>query len=379
MTELEIYQNYWWLLISLLAGILVFMLFVQGGQTMLFSRLNQTQKQLIVNSLGRKWELGFTSLVVFGGAFFASFPLYYSTSFGGAYWLWMTILLSFVIQAAGYEFRRKRGNIFGKGFYDGLLFINGVVGCVMLGAAVGMMFFGAPFSVDRFSLAGAGNNVISTWAPTHGLEVMASWKCLLLGFTILFLSRTMGALYFLFDIRATLEFETKMRKEVLGNGVVFVLLFLAFTAVLLTTSSVRYDPISGWQIEANLYFHNFIHMWGWGLTFLCGVILVLTGIFAGGFSNYRKGFWVAGAGVVAVIVALFAVMAYDGTSYLPSTTDISSSLTLADSSSSLFTMKVMTYVSFLLPIVIGYIALVWRKMNRRPMEASDVSESQHQY
>lgn len=379
MTQLELFQNYWWFLISLLGAALVFMLFVQGGQSMIFERSSEQDRQLIINSLGRKWELGFTSLVVFGGAFFASFPLYYSTSFGGAYWLWMAILLSFVVQAVSYEFRRKKGNLYGRSTYDLLLLFNGVAGCILLGVAVGMMFFGAPFTVEKVSLAAGGNPVISRWAPSHGLDVMCDWRCLLLGVAVFFLARTSAALYFLNNISAGASFEDRMRKAALGNGAAFAVLFVAFCIVLLTSTGVRCIAPGRFEREAFLYLHNLTGMWGWGVVFLLGVVAVLWGIATGIWGKARMGIWYAGPGIILTVAALFAIAAYGNTSYLPSTLDLASSLTLADSSSSLFTLKVMSWVSLLIPVVVAYIWAVWRKMNAKPLSASDIAPGKHQY
>ncbi|MCM1319550.1 MAG: cytochrome d ubiquinol oxidase subunit II [Muribaculaceae bacterium] len=379
MTELALYQNYWWLIICVLGAALVFMLFVLGGQSMLLGNYNKTDKQLMVNSLGRKWELTFTTLVVFGGAFFASFPLYYSTSFGGAYWLWMAILFCFVFQAFSYEFRRKKGNVYGTRTYDFLLFIGGALGCVLLGCAVGMMFTGAEFTVTRGNLAEGANPVISNWASTHGLEVVCSWECLLLGVAIFFLARTLAALYFINNIKTDGNFTQNMRRRVLINGIVFALLFVAFTAMLLLNT--------GWQAGEDgvitqvpyLYLKNFIEMWWWGALFLIGVVLALVGIGVGALSKKRSGIWYAGIGVVLVVVSLLAIAGYNHTAYLPSVLDNQSSLTLANSSSSLFTLKVMSYVSILVPIVLAYIIYVWRKMNATPLDRHDVAEGTHQY
>ncbi|MCM1005454.1 MAG: cytochrome d ubiquinol oxidase subunit II [Prevotella sp.] len=379
MTELALYQNYWWLIICVLGAALVFMLFVLGGQSMLLGKYNETDKQLMVNSLGRKWELTFTTLVVFGGAFFASFPLYYSTSFGGAYWLWMAILFCFVFQAFSYEFRRKKGNLYGTCVYDFMLFIGGALGCILLGAAVGMMFTGAEFTVTRGNLAEGTNPVISEWASTHGFEVICSWECLLLGFTIFFLARTLAALYFINNIRTDGNFEQRMRRAVFINGLIFALLFIAFTAMLILNT--------GWQADNNgditavpyLYLKNFIGMWWWGILFLLGVVLALVGIGVGALSKSRGGIWYAGVGVILVVVSLLAVAGYNSTAYLPSLIDANSSLTLANSSSSLFTLKVMSIVSLLVPFVLAYIWYVWRKMNAKPLDSRDVSPNEHQY
>ena len=274
-------QAYWWLLISILGAILVFLLFVQGGQTLLNSSLNPDCRKLMVNSLGRKWEFTYTTLVVFGGAFFASFPLYYSTSFGGAYWLWMLILFSFVLQAVSYEFRSKPGNLFTYRTYDTFLFINGLVGTVLLGVAVGMFFFGGEFTVSRVSLVGPSNPVISTWAPTHGLEAIANWKCLLLGFAVFFLARTQAALYFTNDIKDARAFGVSTRISVLFNGVTFALLFVGFVVVLMLQTGFRVDPARpGYVVPvANIYLHNMLDMWWTIPVFLGGVLAVLYGIF----------------------------------------------------------------------------------------------------
>lgn len=379
MTELQYFQAYWWLLIAVLGAALVFMLFVLGGQSMLRCGWSEEDRQLMVNSLGRKWELTFTSLVVFGGAFFASFPLYYSTSFGGAYWLWMLILFSFVLQAVSYEFRRKRGNLYGTATYDTFLLINGVVGCVLLGAAVGMMFFGADFEVTRANLLNPASPVISQWGPLHGFDVIASWKCLLLGVAVFFLARTLAALYFINNIaRAREAFYRRMRRSALANGVVFVLFFVAFTVVLLLQGGYRELP--GTMIEEpNIYLANFLGMWWWALAFLVGVVLVLAGIATTLRPAARSGIWFAGFGVALVVISLFAVAGYASTAYLPSLTHPESSLTLANSSSSLFTLRVMSYVSILVPFVLAYIIYVWRKMNAGGLTPADVAPDKHTY
>lgn len=379
MTELEIYQTYWWLLIAVLAAALVFMLFVQGGQAMLYCGNTDEQRRLMVNSLGRKWELTFTTLVVFGGAFFASFPLFYSTSFGGAYWLWMSILISFVLQAVSYEYRSKKGNVYGTRVYDFFLLFNGVVGCVLLGVAVGMMFFGGEFEVTKANLVGTGNPVISQWAPTRGLEAIVCWQCLLLGVAVYFLARTQAALYFINNLRVDQQFEGRLRRRVLVNGVVFAVLFVAWLIVLLLATGKRADADGLIIDEPFLYFNNFTAMWGWGVAFLAGVVLVLCGILMGAFTRSRRGIWPSGIGTALVIVALFAVAAFGGTSYLPSITHPQSSLTLANSSSSLYTLKAMSWVSLFIPVVLLYIIYVWRKMNAGGLAPSDVAPGKHQY
>lgn len=379
MTELQMFQAYWWLLIAVLGAVLVFMLFVQGGQSMLYCRMSNDERQMMVNSLGRKWELTFTTLVVFGGAFFASFPLFYSTSFGGAYWLWMSILISFVLQAVSYEYRRKRGNLYGTRTYDIFLLINGFFGCVLLGVAVGMMFFGGDFEISRASLLDAGSPVISRWAPTRGLEAIASWQCLLLGIAVYFLARTQAALYFINNIRHDDEFERHMRRKVLVNGLIFAVLFVAWVIVLFLADGKQATSDGTIVNVPNLYLHNYLEMWGWLVAFLLGVLLVLCGIAAGAFTRSRKGIWMSGIGTVLVVMSLFAVAGYNGTCYLPSNTHPQSSLTLANSSSSLYTLRTMSWVSLFIPVVVLYIAYVWRKMNHGGITPKDIEDGAHQY
>lgn len=379
MTELQIFQAYWWLLIAVLGAVLVFMLFVQGGQSMLYCRMSNDERQMMVNSLGRKWELTFTTLVVFGGAFFASFPLFYSTSFGGAYWLWMSILISFVLQAVSYEYRRKRGNLYGTRTYDIFLLINGFFGCVLLGVAVGMMFFGGDFEISRASLLDAGSPVISRWAPTRGLEAIASWQCLLLGIAVYFLARTQAALYFINNIRHDDEFERHMRRKVLVNGLIFAVLFVAWVIVLFLADGKQATSDGTIVNVPNLYLHNYLEMWGWLVAFLLGVLLVLCGIAAGAFTRSRKGIWMSGIGTVLVVMSMFAVAGYNGTCYLPSNTHPQSSLTLANSSSSLYTLRTMSWVSLFIPVVVLYIAYVWRKMNHGGITPKDIEDGAHQY
>lgn len=379
MTELQIFQAYWWLLIAVLGAVLVFMLFVQGGQSMLYCLMSNDERQMMVNSLGRKWELTFTTLVVFGGAFFASFPLFYSTSFGGAYWLWMSILISFVLQAVSYEYRRKRGNLYGTRTYDIFLLINGFFGCVLLGVAVGMMFFGGDFEISRASLLDAGSPVISRWAPTRGLEAIASWQCLLLGIAVYFLARTQAALYFINNIRHDDEFERHMRRKVLVNGLIFAVLFVAWVIVLFLADGKQATSDGTIVNVPNLYLHNYLEMWGWLVAFLLGVLLVLCGIAAGAFTRSRKGIWMSGIGTVLVVMSLFAVAGYNGTCYLPSNTHPQSSLTLANSSSSLYTLRTMSWVSLFIPVVVLYIAYVWRKMNHGGITPKDIEDGAHQY
>lgn len=380
MTELEILQTYWWLLIAVLGAALVFLLFVQGGQSMLCGARTETERQLMINSLGRKWELTFTTLVVFGGAFFASFPLFYSTSFGGAYWLWMLILLSFVVQAVSYEYRRKSGNIYGTRFYDGLLMLNGVFGCLLLGVAVAMMFFGAEFTVAKGNILDGGDPVISRWAPTRGLEAIASWRNLLLGLAVFFLARTQGALYFVNNIAGAEAFAKRMRKATLVNGLVFAVLFVAFLVVLLLAGGMRQQPDGSFAAEDYLYLHNLLHMWWATVLLLAGVVAVLYGIFRTAFDGrWRAGIWYSGTGAFVVVLVLLLMAGLDGTAYYPSLLDPQCSLSIANSSSSLFTLKTMACVSVIVPFVLAYIIYVWRKMNAKPLTPAELREEHHQY
>lgn len=375
---MESLQIYWWALIALLGALLVFLLFVQGGQTMLFQARDGMTRSLMVTTLGRKWELTFTTLVVFGGAFFASFPLYYSTCFGGAYWLWMLILLSFVLQAFSYEFRRKPGNLLGQRVYDGFLFFNGAVGCVLLGVAVGMLFFGADFTVNMGNLTIGNSPVISVWADTHGLEAIVSWRNLLLGFMVLMLARTLAALYFMNSIDDGEAFNARMRRCVIFNGGIFVVLFLGFAAVLLTATGfgVTYDGAIvavPYKFAANL-----MELWWLGGLLGLGVVLVLLGIVKTALKpGYRCGIWWTGIGTVLTVFALLCSAGYNNTAYLASHVDPASSLTLHNSSSSEFTLTVMTWVSAFVPVVVFYIGYVWYKMNARPVTPEEVESDSH--
>ena len=374
-------QSYWWLLISVLGALLVFLLFVQGGQSMLLFQKNNMARQMTVNSLGRKWELTFTTLVVFGGAFFASFPLFYSTSFGGAYWLWMLILVSFVIQAFSYEFRRKPGNVFGTRFYDLLLFINGCFGCVLLGVAVGTMFFGADFVVAKGNILNGVAPVISTWqSQWHGLEALASFPCLLLGFTVLYLARMQASFYFLNNLADDAEVTSHYRRTMILNSGIFLVLFLTFLAVLFTAIGYEYDDQGMVYPVQYKYFMNLIDMWWFGLAFVAGVLLVLYAIISSIFKpTKRDGIWYTGIGTFLVILSLFATLGYNNTCYYPSVADMSSSLNIANSSSTLFTLEVMSWVSLFIPVVLVYIWVVWRKMDRTPITPAEIIEDDHLY
>ncbi|MBQ3323424.1 MAG: cytochrome d ubiquinol oxidase subunit II [Muribaculaceae bacterium] len=368
----EFLQNYWWLIMSVLGALLVFLLFVQGGQSMLIST-KRGKRPLLINSLGRKWELTYTTLVTFGGAFFASFPLFYSTSFGGAYWLWIFILFSFVIQAIAYEYRTKHGNVYGTRFYDTLLLINGIVGPVLLGVAVAGMFFGAEFTVEKGKLLDA--SIISQWGPHHGLEAIASWKNLLFGFMVFFLARTLASLYFINNINDK-EVQKSQHKQLLINAVIFVALFLATCAVILTSAGVDIDNGGSAMWKPYKYLDNYLQLW-WALgALLFGVVMVLFGIGKSLLNKeWKCGIWWAGIGTVLVVMSLFWVLGYNHTAYYPSLLDVQSSLTITNSSSSEFTLRVMSYVSLLVPFVVAYIAYVWYKMDNTKLTEKEIKQA----
>lgn len=370
-----ILQNYWWLIISVLGALLVFLLMVQGGQSMLFSSKPE-HRPLLINSMGRKWELTFTTLVTFGGAFFASFPLFYSTSFGGAYWLWMCILFSFVVQAVAYEYRAKQGNIYGTRFYDALLLVNGFVGPVLLGVAVAGMFFGAHFTVEKANILTAGDNVISRWGPYHGFEAMACWKNLLFGVMVFFLARTLANLYFINNINED-EVREAQRRALRLNAPVFVLLFLAVVALVLTAPGVQVDDQgANPQWTDYKYLHNFLEMWWVLVFFLLGVVAVLWGVGKTLLdASFHGGIWAAGLGTVLVVLSLFMVVGFNGTAYYPSLLDTASSLSIRNSSSSLFTLRTMSYVSILVPFVLAYIAWVWHKMDHGKLTRDELDNT----
>ena len=366
MLQLEHLQEYWWLLISVLGALLVFLLFVQGGQTMLLSHKSDSlPTRLMVTSLGHKWELTFTTLVTFGGAFFASFPLFYSTSFGGAYWLWMLILFSFILQAVSYEFRSKPGNFFGTRVYDVFLFLNGCVGCILLGVAVAGFFNPNHFTVSMGNILDPGSPVISVWAPTHGLEAIFCWFNLLLGFAVLFLARTQACLYFMNNITDDPNLFASLKKRVLYNGLIFAVLFVAWLLIVLLKDGYQTVGAHEFEVVPFKYLNNYIDMWWCILILLVGVVLVLYAIFRSALAKeFKCGIWYSGLGTVLVVLTLFWVAGYNNTPYYPAV-DMTSSLTIANSSSTLFTLQVMSWVSVLVPFVVAYIAYAWYAMDRK--------------
>lgn len=376
-------QHYWWFLIALLGGLLVFLLFVQGANTLIF-RLgrDEAERTLIVNSTGRKWEFTFTTLVTFGGAFFAAFPLFYSTSFGGAYWVWMLILASFVLQAVSYEFQSKAGNVMGRTVYRRLLVLNGVAGPFLLGTAVATFFTGSAFVVDKGAMgtAGALAPAISRWANAwHGLDALADPRNLLLGLCLVFLARVLGALYLVNNI-ADPALQPRLRRQVAVDAVPFLLLFLGFAGLLFTGKGFAAAPDGTVALEPFKYWHNLTAMPATAALLLTGVVLLLFGI---GRTLLRpaftRGIWPAGAGTVLTVLALLLLAGYNGTSYYPSTADLQSSLTLANSCSSETTLRVMAWVSLLIPFVLAYIAYAWHAIDRRSLTRAELEGNEHKY
>lgn len=375
-------QNYWWFLVSLLGALLVFLLFVQGGNSLLFN-LGRTdlERTMLVNSTGRKWEFTFTILVTFGGAFFASFPLFYSTSFGGAYWLWMIILFTFVLQAVSYEFQSKLGNLLGKKTYQCFLVINGVVGPVLLGAAVATFFNGSNFLIDKGNLTDGTMPVISQWANGwHGLDAFGDPWNLVLGLAVFFLARLLGNLYFINNIRNE-ELIPRCRRQLISDAVPFLIFFLAFVIRTLLKDGFAVLPDTGEVVmEPFKYFHNLLAMPYLLVLFLLGVVGVLFGLGKSVFSKtFTKGIWFAGIGTVLTVLSLLLLVGYNNTAYYPSVADLQSSLTLSNSSSSKFTLKVMAYVSILVPFVLAYIFYAWRAIDRKPITSDEIQKDEHGY
>ena len=374
-------QQYWWAIVSLLGAFLVFLLFVQGGNSLLFC-LGKTEehRKMMINSTGRKWEFTFTTLVTFGGAFFASFPLFYSTSFGGAYWLWMIILFSFVLQAVSYEFQSQAGNLLGKNTYRVFLVINGVVGPVLLGGAVATFFTGSVFIIDKDNMGDTLMPVISRWANGwHGLDALANPWNVVMGLAVFFLARVLGALYFINNIADT-ELVARCRRSLWGNSVLFLIFFLAFLVRTLVADGFAVQPENGWIcMEPYKYLHNFLAM-PWVLViFLLGVAGVLGGIVRTLWKpGYDKGIWLSGAGTVLAVFALLLTAGYNHTAYYPSVADLQSSLTLANSCSSRFTLEVMAYVSILVPFVLAYIFYAWRRIDSHKIDADEMKDG-HTY
>ena len=380
-------QHYWWMIVSLLGALLVFMLFVQGGQTLIFS-LAKTEKEktMLLNATGRKWEITFTTLVTFGGAFFASFPLFYSTSFGGAYWVWMAILFAFIIQAVSYEFRSKANNFLGTKTFDVFLFINGVLGSILLGVAVSTFFTGAEFSVEKSNIINQNLQkmpIISSWeTPFHGLEAiwtvekLAFLQNISLGLAVFFLARILANLYFQ-KIIDNVNIQKNSIKSLKINSVLFLVFFLFWLIRLLLIDGFAVNPANQEvSMEAHKYLNNFLEMPFVLVVFLVGVVMVLVGIFINVFRKSKNGIWFSGIGTVLTVWMLLLNAGFNNTAFYPSTYNLQNSLTIYNSSSSEFTLRTMSYVSLLVPFVLAYIALVWKKLDVKNISEKDLEETE---
>ena len=376
-------QHYWCFIVSLLGAILVFLLFVQGANSVARS-LGYTDEgtRLVYNSTGRKWEFTFTTLVTFGGAFFASFPLFYSTSFGGAYWLWMLILFTFVLQAVSYEFQNKLGNFLGPKTFQFFLTLNGILGPLLLGGAVATFYEGSNFIIEKDNLLGGDGitPVISHWAnASNGLDALLNPWVLVFGLAVMFLARVLGILYVMNNV-ADEDIRSRGSVRLLGSAIPFLILFVAYVVHLLLKDGFAVDPTTGAiYMEPYKYLHNFIDMWYLLVIFLIGVVLVLFGIGKTVFSkSYIGGIWPAGIGTVLTVLALLLCSAWNNTAYYPSTADLQSSLTLTNSCSSEFTLRTMFYVSFLVPFVLAYIIYCWRKIDAKKLDKDEI-KNDHAY
>jgi len=366
-------QQYWWIIISLLGSFLVFLMFVQGGQTLIYT-LGKTsvEKTMIVNALGRKWEFTFTTLVTFGGAFFASFPLFYATSFSGAYWVWMAILSCFIIQAIAYEYRSKPNNFLGLKTYDTFLFINGALGTILIGTAVGTFFNGAMFSVNEMNS--------SQWeTPFRGLEAVLNWHNVALGLTVFFLARILGIFYIILNVDDENIYK-RSKKHLLYNTIPFLFCFLAFLIRLLLKDGFALDPVTGIvSMEPFKYFNNLVSMPLVFIFLVAGIILVLFALYKGLFTDSKRSFYFAGAGTFMVVFSLFLIAGLNHTCYYPSVFDLQSSLNIQNSSSSHYTLTAMSYVSLIVPFVLGYIIYAWSAVNKTKIKGSDLDKESHVY
>lgn len=371
-------QHYWWFIVSLLGALLVFLMFVQGANSLVFS-LGATpeERRVVINSTGRKWEITFTTLVTFGGAFFASFPLFYSTSFGGAYWLWMIILFSFVVQAVSYEFQNKLGNVLGTRTFQWMLVLNGIVGPLLLGGAIATFFNGSNFIIDKENLTSL-QPIISHWANgSYGLDALLDPWNLVFGMAVFFLARILGTLYIINNVDDE-NIRCRASVRLVGCTVVFLVLFLAFLVRTLLKEGYAVDATTGLIVmEPMKYLHNLLTMWPLLIGFALGVVLLLYGIIRTVVSkSYIKGIWPAGIGVVLAVLALLLCAGWNGTAYYPSNVDLQSSLTIANSCSSEFTLRTMFYVSLLVPFVVAYIAYAWYAMDKKKLTKEEIAEEE---
>lgn len=370
-------QQYWWFLISLLGGLLVFLLFVQGGNALIFlAGKSESERELIINSTGRKWELTFTTLVTFGGAFFASFPLFYSTSFGGAYWVWILILITFVFQAVSYEFQGKAGNLLGKNTFRIFLTLNGCLAPLLIGTAVGTFFTGSQFAVDKAAVGNIAAPVISRWATQwHGLEAVANPFNVGFGLMVMCLAVSLGALYLINNIKNE-KLATQLRRSLLISFLCFLLLLVYVVITLLTMDGFAVDANGEVFMEEYKYLHNFLQMPAVLAMFLVGAVLLVWGVVATLLKQrFSRGIWLAAPGTVLAVMALFMIAGYNNTAYYPSTYDLQSSLTLANSCSSEFTLSTMAVVSLIIPFVVGYIAYFWRQMDKKSLTTEELNSS----
>ena len=375
MNDISLLQQYWWFLVSLLGALLVFLMFVQGGQSLIWT-LGRTEEQrrMLLLATGRKWELTFTTLVTFGGAFFASFPLFYSTSFSGAYWVWVLILLCFVVQAVSYEFQLRRGNVLGTTTYRIFLLLNGILGPLLIGTAVGTFFTGAEFVVNKAAVASTAMPVISYWTtPWHGLEAVLVPQNLLLGMSVLLLTRVLACQYFL-NCMGDETLRENCRRRLRVESAFFLLFFLTWFVRWLLSTGFAYMPENGFiYLAPYKYLNNLLEMPAVLALLLVGVLLVLSGM-AGGLRGWRRAIWLTGPGSVLVVLALLLCAGWNNTAYYPSVASLQSSLTIANSSSGLFTLKTMTIVSFIIPAVLAYIAWAWRALDRAPITPEEAGE-----
>ena len=372
-------QHYWWLLVSVLGALLVFLMFVQGANSLLFS-LGHTpeERRLVINSTGRKWEFTFTTLVTFGGAFFASFPLFYSTSFGGAYWLWMIILFTFVLQAVSYEFQNKLGNLLGPRTFQCFLVINGILGPLLLGGAVATFFNGSNFLVNKMNITDALQPVISRWAnASNGLDALLDPWNLVFGLSVMFLARVLGLFYIINNV-ADEAINTRARRHLIYNVVPFLVLFLSFLVRTLLKDGFAYNPETGTIfMEPMKYLHNMTVMWYVSLVFLTGVVLLLFAVARTMMKpDYLRGIWPAGIGVVLTVIALLLFAGWNNTAYYPSTADLQSSLTIVNSCSSKFTLSAMSVVSLLIPFVLVYIFYAWRAIDSKKIDREEIKNDE---
>lgn len=368
-------QQYWWFLIALLGGLLVFLLFVQGGNALIFlAGKNESERELIINSTGRKWELTFTTLVTFGGAFFASFPLFYSTSFGGAYWVWILILITFVFQAVSYEFQGKAGNLLGKNTFRIFLTLNGCLAPLLIGTAVGTFFTGSQFVVDKAAVGNIAAPIISRWATQwHGLEAVANPFNVGFGLMVMCLAVSLGALYLINNIKNE-KLATQLRRSLLISFLCFLLLLVYVVITLLTMDGFAVDANGEVYMEEYKYLHNFLQMPAVLAMFLVGAVLLVWGVVVTLLKQrFLRGIWLAAPGTVLAVMALFMIAGYNNTAYYPSTYDLQSSLTLANSCSSEFTLSTMAVVSLIIPFVVGYIAYFWRQMDKKSLTTEELN------